>query len=76
MNPATQMDIGELITPQACGHATPTAAGSGDATEVDGAWIDRLGYSSAKLVIYYSATLTEAKTLSLAANMQDASDSG
>lgn len=52
-----------------------TAAGSGDATEVDGAWIDRRGYNSIKVVIPYTATLAESETISVAANLQDASAS-
>jgi len=54
---------------------TATAGGSGDATEVDGAWIDRQGFNSITVAIPYTATLAEDETLSVAANLQDASDS-
>ena len=52
-----------------------TAAGSGDNTEVDGVWIDRMGYNSLSVLIHYQATLAAAKTIAIAANLQDASDS-
>lgn len=52
-----------------------TAGGSGDNTEVNGAWIDRLGFNSIKVVIPYTTTLAQAATLAIAANLQDASDS-
>lgn len=51
-----------------------TAGGSGDAAEVNCAWIDRRGFGSLKAVITYTATLAAAATLSFAANLQDASD--
>ena len=51
-----------------------TAGGSGDATEVSGAWVDRRGFSSVKAVITYTTTLAAAATLTFAANLQDASD--
>lgn len=60
-------------------NGTATAGGAGDATEVDGAWVDRkpatLGaYHTAKLVISYTTTLAAAATLTFAANIQDATD--
>ena len=76
MNPATMRDIGALLAAACCGAVDATAGGSGDATEVDGQWIDRQDYLSGKLVIVFKTTLAEDKTLSIAANMQDASDSG
>jgi len=60
-------------------NGSATAGGGGDATEVNGAWTDRLGtkgmYMTAKLVITYTATLAATKTLAFAVNIQDASDS-
>lgn len=52
-----------------------TAGGTGDATEVNCAWIDRRGFASLKAVITYTATLAASATLTFAANLQDASDS-
>lgn len=68
--------VGELLAARyAKVGAAATAGGTGDATEVDGAWIDRQGFDSLKVVIAYTTTLAATKTLSLAANLQDASDS-
>lgn len=58
---------------------TATAAGGGDNTEVDCAWVDRmdehLGLAmSAKLVITYEAALADGQSLTFAGNFQDASD--
>ncbi len=57
---------------------TATAAGSGDNTEVSGAWVDRKGTKgismSAKVVISFEAILTIGQTLSFGFNMQDATD--
>ena len=53
-----------------------TAGGSGDNTEVDGAWVDRQGFLSGKAIIAYTATLAQGATLSIAANLQDATSSG
>lgn len=75
MNVALLRDIGSYIKSAFCGAASATAAGTGDATEVDGAYIDRQDHLSAKLVISYTATLQQDETLTIAANMQDASDS-
>lgn len=59
---------------------TATAGGAGDATEVNSDYVDRaladVGFAqSAKLVITYTATLAEGKTLSFAGNFQDATKS-
>lgn len=51
-----------------------TAGGSGDATEVNCAWIDRRGFASLKAVVTFTTTLAAAATLTFAANLQDASD--
>ena len=61
-------------------NKTATAGGSGDATEVDGAWVDRqlddIGLAlSAKLVITFTATLETGETLSFSGNFQDATSS-
>lgn len=58
-------------------NKTATAAGGGDNTEVDAAWVDRVlagvGMAlSAKLVILYTATLQTGETLSFSGNFQDA----
>lgn len=58
-------------------NKTATAAGSGDATEVDGAWVDRvladIGMAlSAKLVIAFTAALGGGETLSFSGNFRDA----
>lgn len=57
-----------------------TAAGSGDATTVTGATIDRGGFGngslpdSALMGVLYSATLGSGKTLSVATAVQDSAD--
>lgn len=60
-------------------HTMVAGAGS-DNSEQSGAWVDRLGadygtVQSAKLVITGTATLADAATLTVSANMQDATDS-
>lgn len=65
-------DIGAHLASQAGGAGTAVAAGSGDATEVDGPWVDRTGFISCKLVITYKAVLADAESISFAANLQDA----
>lgn len=67
-------DIGEWITAVFAASGIATAAGTGDNTEVDGAYVDRKNYSSAKLVIVGQAVLAAAATLSIAANIQDDAD--
>lgn len=60
------------------GNNTALAAGTGDNTEVNGAWIDRLSAKgmamSAKLGINYTASLAATETLTFALNFQDAVD--
>lgn len=62
------------------GNNAVTAAGAGDATEVNGAWQSRKGTKgiamSAKLVISYTTTLAQGATLSFAGNFQDADTVG
>jgi hypothetical protein len=72
-------DIGEeVLTKQAIANTTAVAAGSGDATEIDGPAIIRtsLGslYESVKLSIHGNATLASGLTLTIAANLQDSAD--
>lgn len=63
---------------RAAGNNTALAAGTGDATEVNGAWIDRKSAQgialSAKLVIEFTTTLAGTKTLGFGVNFQDATD--
>ncbi len=68
-------DFGAYMTPEYCGPSVAvTAAGSGDATEVNGAWIDTQGHESLEWIAYYTATLGDGETLSFAMNVQDADD--
>ena len=69
-------DIGARLRTFNGGIANATAGGSGDNTELDGVWVDRSAYESAKLVLHYRATLAANATLTIAANAQDASSSG
>ncbi len=68
-------DIGAYIKTAFAGYADVVAAGSGDATEVDGPWVDRLGFESLVASIGFQTTLAATKTLTLVANLQDATDS-
>ena len=61
-------DIGAHLASHAGGAGVATAAGAGDATEVDGPWVDRTGFISCKLVIVYKAVLAQDETISFAAN--------
>jgi len=71
---ARQHDIGKFFHAKASGAGTAVAAGAGDNTEVDGAYVDRTNRNSVALVITYKATLTEAKKVTFIANLQDATD--
>lgn len=53
-----------------------TAGGSGDATEVDGAYIDVTDCESVVAVISGTTTLQEDETLAISANFQDATAIG
>lgn len=60
-------------------YQTAVAAGTGDNTEADGAYVDRRNAvsglaMSAKLIIGYRAVLAAAATLSLTVNIQDDAD--
>jgi len=74
MNPAAIHNIGALLTVEAAAGGRAVAGGTGDATEVDGQYVDRLGHQSAVLVISGTATLAQAATLTIAANAQDDAD--
>lgn len=70
----TSRDIGAQIAGRACAAVAATAGGAGDAAEVNGQWIDRQGFLSAKLIVAYQGVLGDGDTLSVAANLQDATD--
>lgn len=73
---ASMNDAGALLAARyAVAGVDVTAGGSGDNTEVDGAWIDRQGFNNLKVVVAYTATLAAGATIAIAANLQDASDS-
>lgn len=72
-------DIGEeVISRSAFLPTTAVAAGTGDATEIDGTSIQRsaLGsmYESCKLTIVGNATLSSGLLITLVANLQDSAD--
>lgn len=70
-------DFGAYMKPVRAGaEVDVTAAGSGDATEVDGAWIDTKGYESLEFILSYTATLQADETMTFAANVQDADTIG
>lgn len=53
------------------------AAAGNDGVEVDGNWVNRKGLGlplSGKLIISYKAVLADTETLTIAANLQDATD--
>ncbi|MEK9505152.1 hypothetical protein [Gaopeijia maritima] len=72
MNPAFMHNIGALLTAAACDLVSLST--SNDGSEIDGAYVDRSGHLSAKLVIAFEAALTEDETLTVAANLQDDAD--
>ncbi|MCW5697365.1 MAG: hypothetical protein KIS96_11625 [Bauldia sp.] len=72
-------DGGRDIKSAFAGYSSATAGSTGDATEVDGPYIDRKDADGgmamwAKLVITYRTVLAATKTLSVAANLQDDAD--
>lgn len=76
MNPSLMHNIGAILdSANALDANTVTAGGAGDGTEQDGNWVSRIGRLSGKLIVNYTAVLAEGETLTLAANLQDASDS-
>ncbi len=62
------------------GNNAATAGGSGDATAVNGAWIDRKGSkgvaASMKVIVNYTTTLAQGATLSFTGKIQDATSIG
>jgi hypothetical protein len=67
-------NFGAYCTSRVCGLATATAAGTGDATAVTGATVDRQGFGSGKAVVAWKTTLTADKTLAIAVEYQDSAD--
>jgi hypothetical protein len=67
-------EFGALHKAAHCGASHATAGGTGDATAVTGASIDRLGYASCSLVIDFKAVLAEDATLTYAVEYQESSD--
>ena len=77
MSVAMQRDIGAFLDGMPIPAVDPlaiTAGGGGDGAEQSGEWMDRQDRLSGKLIIAFVATLAQDETLSIAANMQDASD--
>ena len=74
MAPPSISNFGAYCIVRACGSTNAVAAGTGDATAVTGATIDRLGYGSGKAVVSWRTTLAATKTLSLAVEYQDSAD--
>lgn len=68
-------DVGKLIDTNFGGAVSATAGGGADGNEVSGGWVDRGVAKSAKIVLTYTTTLADGETLTLASNLQDASDS-
>jgi hypothetical protein len=68
-------NIGAYIAPRYAGSVAVTAGGAADGAEVDGIWIDTDGFFSARVVVGYTTTLADAESLTLAANVQDATAS-
>lgn len=73
---AAMRNVGAYITSRFGDLATAVAAGTGDNTESDGVYVDRDGFESAKMIIAFEAVLQATETLSIAANVQDATSSG
>ena len=64
MNQSYFHNIGKFLKSLFVAAATAVAAGTGDNTEATGANLARSGYLSGKLVISWTTTLTDTKTLS------------
>lgn len=75
MSIARQRDIGSFIKgANALAPNVVTAGGGGDGVEQNGYYIDRTDRLSGKLIVNYTAVLAQDETLTLAANLQDATD--
>ncbi len=77
---ARTFDLKSRITPVACGASMATAAGTGDATAVTGATINRkplggTGYDACVLALGYKTTLGSAETLKYQVEVQEADES-
>lgn len=66
--------VAELHFAQSGVSVAVTAGGAGDAVEVNGQWIDMRNALGAAFVLSFTTTLAEGQTLSIAGNMQDATD--
>lgn len=75
MNYSSLHDVGAYLKSEYGGFVSVTAGGGGDGSEVSGPWVDVGGAETAKVILGYTTTLAENATLSLAANLQDATDS-
>lgn len=75
---ANQRDLGSYVKFAPGGAVDATAAGAGDATKITGDAIDRLAaggpFESAVVHINWRTSLTAAKTLSLALEVQESAD--
>lgn len=67
-------NIAAYLAGRFAGFVSATAGGAGDATEVDGPWIDRQGFESLMVALGFEAVLANTETLSFAFNLQDADD--
>ena len=76
---SSMRDIGAYITSRyGIAITSVTAAGTGDATEVDGETVDRFALGgrnqSAKMIVAVQATLTSDKTITIEGNFQDSTN--
>lgn len=79
MSFAVGRDIGSQLLIKAAAAGRLVAAGTGDATEITGQTIDRMGargqmYQSAKIAAAYHCVLTDTKTLSIGLKIQESAD--
>jgi hypothetical protein len=75
MSHASILNSGAYTSPRNGGTlATITAAAGQDNVEQNGPSIDRLGYGSATIAFATRSALTAAKTLTIAATLQDSAD--
>lgn len=66
-------DLGSLADVQFGGQADVTAAGAGDATEVNGTAIDNSSstYGCCLAIVSYTTTLTQSETMTIAADIDE-----
>lgn len=67
-------DFGALFKSAAVAAGEALAAGTGDATEVEGQSIDRLGFDSAAVLIIFKAVLTDTEDVAFAVEVQESAD--